>query len=527
MKLEGDLQEIDIIRHLLDLAESRFTGAIRFENDGVIKILYLKDGDVLSASTNDRADSVDEILLRAGKVNRDHIRQALGKRKDNETLGDALLALGFIAKKELIWARRVQAVGIIRSIRDWPAGSWQLVQDYLPKREEGTLYYLPQIILELIVTDTDRPAVEQQIGGGSVGFAKTHAFEERYARLALNEDADRIVSEIDGERSAAEIAAASQLETFAVYKLLLALEALGMVKRDKPQPLLEVPLVGGAAAVDDLPEMDPNLGIPRTEDDLSAHFGDETFGDPMSMPIEGTIPAATVPIAWDGEDAEPLDREIRTEAPSATASNEARFRRESSRNSLLMVALLIVAMGVVAYFGYLWWSGRETRAVIDTQPAESVEEIVAEAPPAAVEEEPQVIALPPAEEPVAIPVPVEPVSATPEPGVAAPAAQVPASSDPLRARYDAMAQSFASANSSVGFTVQFEIVCETASVTKAIGEGGESVWFIPIRYRDRPCFRVFWGRYDTREAAERAKGEIPASLRGSEPAIVRPREILR
>jgi hypothetical protein len=241
MKLEGDLHDIDIIRHLLELAESRFTGAIRFENDGVIKILYLKEGDVLSASTNDRADSVDEILLRAGKVNRDHIRQALGKRKDNETLGDALLALGFIAKKELVWARRVQAVGIIRSIRDWPAGSWQLVHDYLPKREEGTLYYLPQIVLELIVTDTDRAAVEQRIEGGGVGFSKTPAFETRYARLALNEDADRIVSEIDGDRSAAEIAAASQLETFAVYKLLLALEALGMVKRDKPQPSLEVP----------------------------------------------------------------------------------------------------------------------------------------------------------------------------------------------------------------------------------------------------------------------------------------------
>ena len=395
MKLEGDLQEIDIIRHLLDLAESRFTGAIRFENDGVIKILYLKDGDVLSASTNDRADSVDEILLRAGKVNRDHIRQALGKRKDNETLGDALLALGFIAKKELVWARRVQAVGIIRSIRDWPAGSWQLVQDYLPKREEGTLYYLPQIILELIVTDTDRPAVEQQIGGGSVGFAKTHAFEERYARLALNEDADRIVSEIDGERSAAEIAAASQLETFAVYKLLLALEALGMVKRNKPQPSLEVPLMGGAA-LGGLPEVDEDVRTPPTEDDLSAHFGDETFGDPMSMPIEATIPAATAPIAWDEENAaEPLDREIDADAASATASNasnEARFRRESSRNSLLMVALLIVAMGVIAYFGYLWWSGRETSAVVDTQPAESVEEIVAEAPPAVGEEEPQVIA---------------------------------------------------------------------------------------------------------------------------------------
>jgi hypothetical protein len=522
MKLEGDLHDIDIIRHLLDLAESRFTGAIRFENDGVIKILYLKEGDVLSASTNDRADSVDEILLRAGKVNRDHIRQALGKRKDNETLGDALLALGFIAKKELVWARRVQAVGIIRSIRDWPAGSWQLVHDYLPKREEGTLYYLPQIVLELIVTDTDRASVEKRIEGGVLGFAKTPMFEERYARLALNEDADRIVAEIDGERTAAEIAAASQLETFAVYKLLLALEALGMVKRDKPQPSLEVPLAAGAAAE----RLETEVRIPPTEDDLSAHFGDETSGDPMSMPIEGTIPAATVPVAWDGDETpEALDRDIEADPATVMAAQDARFRRESSRNSLLMVVLLIVGMGVIAYFGYLWWNGRQTSAVVDTDPEASVEEIAkspALAPPA---DEPQVVMLPPPEEPLAAPAPVQPVPTSPP--VTLPSAPPPAGSDPLRARYDSMAQGFASADASVGYTVQFGILCETSSVTRALTEGGDPVWFIPIRYRDRPCFRVFWGRYDTREAAERAKGEIPAALRGSEPAIVRPREILR
>jgi hypothetical protein len=114
MSFEGSIGSIDLIDRLVALGREQFTGAVRFEHDGIIKIVYLKSGDVLSASTNDRTDSIDELLLRAGKIDREHLKQALSKRKESETLGDALLNLGFITRKELTWARRIQAIGILR-----------------------------------------------------------------------------------------------------------------------------------------------------------------------------------------------------------------------------------------------------------------------------------------------------------------------------------------------------------------------------------------------------------------------------
>src|ERR1043165_6862670 len=198
MQLEGQIRDIDVVDRMVELWREKFTGAFRFEQDGVIKILYFKGGDVLSASTNDRVHSVDEILLRAGKVTREHVKQALAKRKESETLGDALLNLGFITRKELTWARRVQVIGIIRSIGTWDNGSFTGVADYLPKREEGTLFPLPQILLELIVTDSDRAKFEQAMDAGSAVFDKSAEFDEIYPRLGLNQDADEIVREIDG-----------------------------------------------------------------------------------------------------------------------------------------------------------------------------------------------------------------------------------------------------------------------------------------------------------------------------------------
>jgi len=91
-------------------------------------------------------------------------------------------------------------------------------------------------------------------------------------------------------------------------------------------------------------------------------------------------------------------------------------------------------------------------------------------------------------------------------------------SDATRAKYDAMARE--NAASGVGaYTLQFELVCETSSVTKALGAGSK-VWFTPLTYRGRSCYRVYWGRYASSAEAAAAMGEIPASLRESKPVVV-------
>ncbi|MEA2490993.1 MAG: hypothetical protein QOH21_2785 [Acidobacteriota bacterium] len=315
MHLEGDISEIQRVERLVDLWREQFTGAIRFENDGIIKIIYFKGGDVLSASTNDRADSIDEILMRAGKVSREHVKQALAKRKENETLGDALLNLGFITRKELTWARRVQVVGVIRSIAAWPTGSFTIVADYLPKRDEGTLFPLPQVLVELVVTEADRQRFEGAMDGGAAVFTRSPDFEDVFRRLGLNEEADTIVAQIDGQHTAAEIALASGKDTFNVYKLLDALALLRILRREaKPQPAPEFSLDGeqsfatagvadAADMWDDAPPVETGeIGGPQFQLDETEAYGSPTLEVPgLSMPPESDyqpqpyqpIPAAT------------------------------------------------------------------------------------------------------------------------------------------------------------------------------------------------------------------------------------------
>jgi septal ring-binding cell division protein DamX len=590
--LEGEIRDIDLVARLIELWREQFTGAIRFEHDGIIKIIYFKGGDVLSASTNDRADSVDEILMRAGKVSREHVKQALAKRKENETLGDTLLNLGFITRKELTWARRVQVVGVIRSIEAWGAGSYTIVADYLPKRDEGTIFSLPQIIVELVVTDQDRPKFEKLLESGSAVFTKAPAFDEQFAKFGFNEDAEAVVKEVDGERTAAEVAASSGHDTFNAYKLLHALSLLGLLTQTSsaapalaPEPVVQQPPqleptgfdgIGAVSDAADAWSSPPSPSMPQF--DLDDVPGQETTplgtSSPSSFsfdaePEPASVAAPAAPAAMPGWDAAPrgaspasapapeppaepaeepqwgfdeaqIDTVRKASVPVAAVSSRPAAapvatpapkrdysasmsttrrpappraktvvkKKKRSYFGLIFTLMVVFILAAGGYYGFTWYTAKIANA-----PDIAVKKPVAKAPAPVVQPTATATVAPPAVKPAP---PVTATTAAPPPTRVAPPAAKPS---PDRDRYAAMAREFAAAPGAK-FTVQFEIVCETSNIARALATGGTNVWFVPISLKGRSCYRVFWGRYQTRDAAERAVNDVPASLREAKPAVV-------
>ena len=591
--LEGDISEIQLVERLVELWREQFTGAIRFENDGIIKIVYFKGGDILSASTNDRADSIDEILMKAGKVSREHVKQALAKRKENETLGDALLNLGFITRKELTWARRVQVVGVIRSIAAWASGSFTIVADYLPKRDEGTLFPLPQVLVELIVTDQDRQQFERAMDGGNAVFAKAADFDDVFRRLGLNEDAEAIAAQIDGTQSASEIATASGRDTFNAYKLLHALATLGIITRaEKPQEQPQFSLDDFAAAgVADAADMwnEPKVAAPEPEPMFQLDEAEALKQPTLEVPIEPMSfemdsapastsawdepeeedvpapapppppePAAKMP-AWDRPPREPMatpipasiepaaeaeeeqwgfdEAQIETArrasvpvaaapTPKAPLSKPARVKEgKGSRFGLILALLIIAIVAGAGYYGWMWWQKQQEEApapVVATRPrrtpprpapAAETATVAPVATTSATATTTTATTTTVADAPPVTTTTAEP-TATALPPVVAKAP--PANSS--KARYDEMARQYA-ANPIGNFTVQVQILCDPSNLDKAIATGGQNVWFVPQPIGARSCYRVFWGRFATREEAQRALASVPASLRDRSAAV--------
>ncbi|HSP35949.1 MAG TPA: hypothetical protein VLU46_16675, partial [Thermoanaerobaculia bacterium] len=504
-------------------------------------------------------------LMRAGKVSREHVKQALAKRKENETLGDTLLNLGFITRKELTWARRVQVVGVIRSIGDWNGGSYAIVADYLPKRDEGTIFSLPQIIVELVVTDQARPKFEKLLESGSTVFRKAPGFDEQFVKLGFNEEADAVVREVDGERTTAEVAATSRHDAFNAYKLLHALSLLGLLERAKPAlaaaaplPVVQQPPDLGASGFEDIGVADAAEGwnaAPMPKFDLDDAPGQQTTplgtspplsfdsepepesapaavaAAPASMPAWNSAPEPSAESAeepqWGFDEAQietarkasvPVAAISKPAAAPATAAPKRDYsaslstarRPAPAKKALpkkkkrsyfgLTVALMVVFIFAGgAYYAFTLYTAKIAKAadIAVKRPTKAPVTTTHAAPP---ESKPALSVAPPP--PAATPVTPKPQPRPPSPD-----------------RYAAMAREFAAAPNAK-FTVQFEIVCEPSNITRALTTGGTNVWFIPISLKGRSCYRVFWGRYATRDAAERAAGDVPASLREAKPAVV-------
>jgi hypothetical protein len=113
----------------------------------------------------------------------------------------------------------------------------------------------------------------------------------------------------------------------------------------------------------------------------------------------------------------------------------------------------------------------------------------------------------------------------PSPSIAIlqPAPAATATADPVRARYDQMAEEYARSIAPGTYTVQFGIFCRTESITRALRDHAQNVWFVPVQFRGESCFKAYWGRYRTQTGADAAMETLPGALReGATPAVVMP-----
>ena len=139
-------------------------------------------------------------------------------------------------------------------------------------------------------------------------------------------------------------------------------------------------------------------------------------------------------------------------------------------------------------------------------------------PTAAPTEEPPAATPTPA--PVATPTPAPRSTPTPRPTPATPAPAAPAGDGRALLRQGSLPEASRSFAASLApgargrYSLQLLVACAPENVTKAVSAvSSDELYILPVSVKGRACYRLCWGVYDGRPAAEAALSTVPSYFR--------------
>ena len=134
--LGGRLEDFRLADILTGLQRTLSTGVLTFESGNVLKKIYVKNGDMVFASSNQREDRLGDLLLREGGITQEQYDQSVSEMKKTAMRQGALLVqLGYLSPDALVKAVRGYVEEIIKSLFLLERGTFSFDESQPPTRE--------------------------------------------------------------------------------------------------------------------------------------------------------------------------------------------------------------------------------------------------------------------------------------------------------------------------------------------------------------------------------------------------------
>ncbi|HEY0993281.1 MAG TPA: DUF4388 domain-containing protein [Kofleriaceae bacterium] len=227
------------------------TGRVAFRRDEVETIVFFDRGRPVFASSNEPRDRMGELLLREGKITASQYERCQTVvAESGRRMGEILVDLGYLKRRELLPAVRRHVEDLIFSLFAWERGSYAIVSDAEPCAERIRLSrHAASLVLEGIRRKLDRTTLERLIGStstvievrdrerlGGIVHMGDLAVEERAALAAF-----------DGQADIAHVASTAGVDVADVLPLAWGLCVLGLAlarRSDAELPDESAALVG-------------------------------------------------------------------------------------------------------------------------------------------------------------------------------------------------------------------------------------------------------------------------------------------
>jgi hypothetical protein len=233
----GDLAQTALPEILNTIDRFAVPGVIEAQRGSVKKQVYIKDGNVVHASSSDREDSLGRYLEVAGILAAADIDSLMREReRSKDRFGVLLAAHGVLSPAEINRAIRKQIEAIVWSLFYWQEGNvcFSIGEFRAP---DALRIQLPmrQVILQGIKRAPNAKAVVSRLGRKETVFESCYQVED-LIDLALADDDYRLLKLVDGHRTLYDICTEGPHSAGDNGKMLYAFQVLQFIRRVEVAP---------------------------------------------------------------------------------------------------------------------------------------------------------------------------------------------------------------------------------------------------------------------------------------------------
>ena len=229
----GDLAERPLPEVLRTIHHYRVPGVVEARNGPeACKRLYVKDGNIIFASSTDIQDSLGCYMLNTGMIDAEQFRTTMRDRRASERrYGAIVLERGLVPASDLYRAIRLQMAEILWSLFSWTEGKITFtVGDF---REPSTTSI--QIPIRLAIKDGTRrcgnpSALLDSVGGATAVLEPDFALED-LIDVSLRADEHVLLELVDGVRTVRQVVSEGPFDPDLNARIIYAFFVLRLIRR--------------------------------------------------------------------------------------------------------------------------------------------------------------------------------------------------------------------------------------------------------------------------------------------------------
>ena len=230
----SDLEKTPLAEILATVNRYGVPGVLEVEHEGVVKRVYLFDGDIIFATSTDRSESLGDYLVREGQITKAQLEASTEELTNTPGArhGEVLVKMGLLDREKLGAAVRLQVQAILWSLFNWKEGD---VTFKVGRAKDDEVFKIKIPAARAIIAGCRRiedPKMITARMGGRGAILKRLPRPPHLESLRLEPDERQLLEMVDGKKTLYELCENGPASAGANARLLYAFAELQMLAVD-------------------------------------------------------------------------------------------------------------------------------------------------------------------------------------------------------------------------------------------------------------------------------------------------------